>query len=87
MSITDVGASKQGRDESSIYSKKSTISNPSKVSTKSDTSEATGKSKSSKQSVVSMSSRKSVKKVAREADMAAPAPKIEEEVDNTDEVV
>jgi len=34
-----------------------------------------------------MSSRKSLKKVAREADMAAPASKIEEEVDNTDEVV
>ena len=87
MSISDVSASKQGRDESSIYSKKSTISNPSKVSTKSDASKTTVKSTSSKQSVVSMSSRKSLKKVAREADMAAPASKIEEEVDNTDEVV
>ena len=87
VSISDVGASKQGRDESSMFSKKSTISNSSKVSTKSDASKATVKSTSSKQSVASMSSCKSVKKVVREADMAAPPSKIEEEGANTDEVV
>ena len=83
----DVGASKHGQNESSMYSKKSIISTSSKFSTKSDTSKATVKSTSSKQSVASMSSRKSAKKVAREADMAAPPSKIDEEAANSDEVV
>ena len=67
VSITDVGASKQGRDESSMYSKNSTISTSSKFSTKSDASKATVKSTRSKQSVASMSSSKSIKKVVCEA--------------------
>jgi len=63
------------------------MSNSSKVSTKSEASKASLKSTSSKQSVASMSSRKSAKKVAREADMAAPPSKIDEEAANSDEVV
>jgi len=48
VSVSDVGASKPGRDESSMFSKKSTKSSSSKISTKSDASKASLKSTSSK---------------------------------------
>ena len=48
VSISDVGASKPDRDESSMFSKKSTKSSSSKVSTKSDASKVSMKSTSSK---------------------------------------
>jgi len=48
VSISDVGASKPDRDESSMFSKKSTKSSSSKISTKSDASKASLKSTSSK---------------------------------------
>jgi len=44
VSISDVGASKPDRDESSMFSKKSTKSSSSKVSTKSDASKFSMKS-------------------------------------------
>ena len=48
VSVSDVGASKPGRDESSMFSKKSTKSSSSKISTKSDASKASMKNMSSK---------------------------------------